>query len=320
MPDSGRYSSAASVTQPLRVRAGSPSVNTRPHAKRRRGRLELIQNTAVAVAVLVLATVLIAHALRSSTVTLAVTPKPLAYHMPPLGAPSGRQELLKLAAAAARQPTGPAEHPRYAYAETRGWYLRTQIGGRTASSVVVPSTTESWLATNGSGREHTVSEEPDGSRSVDDFNPTSGPPILRLSTDVSVLKRQLALGHPASDGPVEQFVALTDLARQQPLSAPAESAILRLLARAPGLINSGGVIDREGRPGVAVSLDSAYAGPLTRYTWIFDRHTGKLLGDEETLIGNPGKLKVRKGSVLASTAYLASGWVTNTSSRPARTS
>jgi hypothetical protein len=83
----------------------------------------------VAVAVLVLVTVLIAHALRSSTVTLAVTPKPLAYHMPPLGAPSGRQELLKLAAAAARQPTGPAEHPRYAYAETRGWYLRTKIGG-----------------------------------------------------------------------------------------------------------------------------------------------------------------------------------------------
>ena len=56
----------------------------------------------------------------------------------------------------------------------------------------------------------------------------------------------------------------------------------------PGLINHGSVIDRAERPGGAISLDSAYTStrPLTRYTWIFDRHTGKLLGDEETLISH----------------------------------
>jgi hypothetical protein len=45
-------------------------------------------------------------------------------------------------------------------------------------------------------------------------------------------------------------MALTDLARQQPIPAHVESAILRLLAHTPGLINHGSVIDRAGRPGV----------------------------------------------------------------------
>jgi hypothetical protein len=278
-----------------------------------------IQNAVVAVAVLAVSAVLIQHALGGTTGALAVTPRPLAYHAPPVGAASGREELLNLAAAAASQPVTPTAHSRYAYTKTRSWYLHSRIAGGSTTSVAVPSTTESWFAANGSGRVHRVTKEPNGSRYVDDFNATRGPPIVRLSTDEPVLARQLARGHPASDGPVERFVALTDLAGQQPIPAHAESAILRLLARTPGLINSGSATDRAGRPGVAVSLESAYTGLLTRYTWLFDRHTGKLLGDEETLIGKPGRLDVRTGSVLGSTTFLTSGWVTNTSSRPAST-
>jgi hypothetical protein len=52
-------------------------------------------------------------------------------------------------------------------------------------------------------------------------------------------------------------MALTDLARQQPIPAHVESAILRLLAHTPGLINHGSVIDRAGRPGVLRLLASA---------------------------------------------------------------
>jgi hypothetical protein len=88
----------------------------------------LIENSAVAVALLILLIVLIAHALRSST----VTPEPLAYHTPDLGAPSGRQELPNLAAAAAREPAAPAKHQRIGDRLTA--YLASGWGTNTSAS------------------------------------------------------------------------------------------------------------------------------------------------------------------------------------------
>ncbi|HEY5261124.1 MAG TPA: CU044_5270 family protein [Solirubrobacteraceae bacterium] len=287
----------------------------RSRAKERHGRLQQIQNTAVAGALLAVLVLILVHTLSSPTPTLAATPKPLAYHTPLPGAPSGRQELLNLAAAAARQRTARTNHPRYAYTKTRGWYLDSRIGAGSTTSAVVPSTTESWLAPDGSGRMRTVAEEPGDHRYVDDFKLAGGHALLRLSRDEAVLARELARGHPRSDGPVERFVALSDLANRQPIPAAVESVILRLLASTPGLINSGTVTDRAGRPGVAVSLDSAYTGLPNRYTWTFDRHTGALLGEEDMLIGNTGKLNVRRGAVVSYTTFLPSGWVANTSSQ-----
>jgi hypothetical protein len=280
-------------------------------ARRRPGRR--IQNAAVAVACLALAGVIVAHELSGSTVTLAATPKPLAYHAPARDA-SGRQELLNLAEVAARQPAAAIGHPRYAYAKTMGWYLGTRVDGQATTSVVIPSTTQSWAAPDGTTHVHRVTNHPDGSRYVDDFT-YRGPVPQELSTSEAVLARQLAVGHPLSNGSVEKFVAVTDLAALQPISLSAESAILRLLARTPALVNRGSVIDRAGRPGVAVTLNSSYSGLLTRYTWIFDPHTGALLGNEEMLI-DPGKLHVRSGSVIAYTTFLASGSSSSASSPP----
>ena len=75
------------------------------------------------------------------------------------------------------------------------------------------------------------------------------------------------------------------------------------------------MIDRAGRPGVAITLDSSYSGLLTRYTWIFDPRTGALLGNEEMLI-DPGKLHVRSRSIIAYTTFLTSGWSSSASSPP----
>lgn len=280
-------------------------------AGKRHGRR--IQNAAVALALLAVASVIVGHEL-SGSVTFAATPKPLAYHATAHDAPSGRQELRRLAGAAARQPAPAGTHPRYAYTKTMGWYLGTRVDGQATTSVVIPSTTQLWVAPDGRAHVHRVTSRPDGSRSVDDFTVGKDPVPVQLSTNGAVLARQLALGHPFSNGPVEKFVALTDLAALQPIPPGAESAILRFLARVPALINRGSVIDRAGRRGVAVALDSTYSGLLTRYTWIFNPHTGALLGNDETLI-DPGKLHVRKGSVISYTTYLSSGW-TSSASRP----
>jgi hypothetical protein len=261
-----------------------------------------------------LAIVLVSLLSGSSTRALAATPKPLTYHSPGPGAPSGRQELLNLAAVAARQPKLSAHHPLYAYTKTRGWYLDSRIDGKLVTSTVVPTTTESWAAPNGSGRMRTTLDKPGSAPTViDDFNPGGNDPLLRLTTDKTALARELAQGHPRSDGPVERFVALTDLASRQPIPGSVEAVILRQLAITPGLVYRGTVTDRAGRSGVAVSIDSAYSGGPERYTWIFSPRTGALLDEEERLIGSAGKLNVRRGSVISYTIYLASGWVASTS-------
>ncbi|MEO8969022.1 MAG: CU044_5270 family protein [Solirubrobacteraceae bacterium] len=282
-------------------------------AGKRHGRR--VQNAAVALALLAAASVIVGHEL-SSSVTFAATPKPLVYHALALNALSGRQELRGLAAAAGRQPDSAITHPRYAYTKTMGWYLATRVDGQATTSAVIPSTTQSWAAPNGSTHVHRVFiNRADGSRSIEDFTYAKGPVPVQLSTDQVVLARQLALGHPLGNGPVEKFMALTDLALRQPIPPGAESAILRFLARTRALINRGSVTDRAGRRGVGVALDSNYSGLLTRYTWIFDPHTGALLGNEETLL-DPGKLHVRKGSVISYTTYLSSGWSSSASSPP----
>jgi hypothetical protein len=293
-----------------------PKAAVWPHLGKLRLQLPRAETISVPLVLLaLLAIVLVSLLSGSNTRALAATPKPLTYNSPGPGAPSGRQELLNLAAAAARQPIPSADHPLYAYTKTRGWYLDSRIDGKLTTSTVVPTTTESWAAPNGSGRIRTTMDKPgEAPTVVSDFNPGGHDPLLRLTTNKAALAHELAQGHPRSDGPVERFVALTDLANQQPIPGVVEAVILRLLSTTPDLVYRGTATDRAGRPGVAVSIDSTYSGLPERYTWIFSTHTGALLDEEGRLLGSAGKLNVRRGSVISYTIYLASGWVTSTSS------
>lgn len=239
----------------------------------------------------------------------AATPQPLIYRAP--APPSGRDVLLQLAAVAARPHAGQAgARAPYAYVKRQEWRLPGEISG-----APVPSQVESWREPDGGGRILSVTRKLTGS-TVDDAKVPPGHPLPALSTSETVLARRFAFGAPMSGASARQFVELTNLAGTQPIAPLVEAAILRLVARIPGLVNSGTVIDRDGRAGVAVSLASAYTGALISYTLIFDQSTGALLEADQTLAGNPGRLNVRPGSVLAYTTFLAWGYVADTATRP----
>jgi hypothetical protein len=244
----------------------------------------------------------------------AATPRPLIYQAP--APPSGRAVLLQLAAAAARQPARRATaRTPFAYVKRQEWRLAAQIGGAPAPSRVLPAATESWRGPDGAGRILTITRKVHDS-TVDDATIGAGHPLPALSARETVLARRLGLGAPISGASARQFVEVAAVAESQPIPPPVEVAILRLLAGIPGLVNSGNVVDRDGRAGVAVSLDSGYTGVTIRYTLIFDQRTAKLLEADQTLTGNPGKLDVPEGAILAYTTFLASGYVANTTTRP----
>ena len=257
----------------------------------------------------------------SGSRVLAATPPPLVYHLD--SAQSGRAVLLHLAAVAARQPVpSPPASGRFAYVKYAGWYLDVRVSGATATSTFPPPlVSEAWTRPDGYGRvirrRATGGLRVTGSTRgpiVEDFTIPSGVgrayPLLRLSTDPTVVARQLNAGDPPKrTEPVENFIWLTNLNMEQPVPPNVESTILRVLASSPGLINSGSVVDRAGRPGIAVSLDSAFTGVRMLGTLIFSPSTGSLLGEEETLIGNPGKLDVHRGAVLDYTVFLTSSYV-----------
>jgi hypothetical protein len=196
-----------------------------------------------------------------------------------------------------------------------GWHLAAQVPGQTVSSRVLPTSTESWLKPDGSGRILTITSTVNGSR-IDDEAIPAGEPLLPLSRAKAVQARRLALADVGSAASGGQFAAIINLADRQQIPPAVQAAILRLLARIPGLINAGTVTDRDGRPAVAVSLDSAYTGVMVSYTLILDQGTGRLLEADQTLIGDPNKLDVQQGSILAYTTFLASGDVANTTTRP----
>jgi hypothetical protein len=95
-----------------------------------------------------------------------------------------------------------------------------------------------------------------------------------------------------------------------------EAVILGVLARIPGVTNSGAVVDRDGRVGVAVSLDSDASGESVRYTLVFAPATGALLEADQTLSGDAQAPDVRQGAVIAYTTFLAAGYVDSTTASP----
>jgi hypothetical protein len=192
------------------------------------------------------------------------------------------------------------------------WQL---TAGVSTASPIRPTETQSWRRADGAGRVTAATRSARGYVIRD----TTIPPGVRLpalSADPAALRRVLGSGGTAeavSARPLEGLVALTSI---EPIPPPVQAAALRLLALIPGISNSGTVIDRDGRHGVAVSLNSSDTGTLIHYTLIFDPATGRLLEADRTYMGEGGALPVQEGAVIGYTTFITSGYAPNTMTRP----
>lgn len=245
----------------------------------------------------------------------AATPAALTYRPVPGGADA--PTMLRTLAAQVRQLPRDDGHGRYANVTVREWSLWTRVDGRQVTSEVVPLERRSWIADDGSGRLSTTVLRPGASpRTTTEVYGPGGLSMMwpagSLSGDPRTLAEQLGRGHPAGNGPAERLVAIEDAYQAMPLGPSVRAALLRYLADTPGLLLTGQVSDRVGRPGLAVSIDSDYSGLPTRYTLIVDTTTGALIDSEETLTSSAGKLNVTIPAVISYTVFLGSRYTSRT--------
>lgn len=273
-----------------------------------------VLNALIAIALLAEFIALTGHALFGwgpSPKLVVATPRPLVYAA--AVPPSGSEMLAELADTAARQP---AQHPTartpYAYVMRTSWHLPAHVS---RGSPIHPTQTQTWVRADGAGRLISATRSARG-WVIRDTTIPAGPPRPVLSADPAVLERTLdADGSPPAP-PARVFQAFAELTSAEPVPPSVQAAALRLLALIPGVSNSGTVIDRDGRPGVAVSLSSDYTGALIRYTLIFDPATGRLLEADQTVLGEGDRLPVQEGAVIGYTTFISSGYTANTMTRP----
>jgi hypothetical protein len=194
---------------------------------------------------------------------------------------------------AARVRALPAEVPSgpVLRVTSKGWYL---VSGDMAESYIEPQATTAYTV----GGQIRGLEDGHVGDPVETYWPNG------LSADPAELKGQLAHAHPGNS-PDSFLAALGDLQAEANPGPKVRAALMTLLADQPGITAEGTVVDRAARPGVAFSLVSDGGGLPSKKTVIFDARTGVVLGTEEMLTEDAGKLNVPIPSVISYTLYLS---------------
>jgi hypothetical protein len=238
-----------------------------------------------------------------SRTTLAATPASLHYQL--AASPESAGDVLRhLADVAAAQPL-PVDHPPVRYTASSAWYLHSRVSGKDITSKVVPATERMWTREDGSGL---LVRTIGGQQDRIDIAARQSYDVRHLPTDTASLPKALGAANTLTHGPVGYLEVIKDIWLVEAPTPKVQAALLRSLAPQPGLRLRGDVVDRLGSRGVAVSVDSSYAGLPTRYTLIVDPATGMLLGYEEELTETAGLLNVPVPSVIGYQAWSATAW------------
>ncbi|GIH11792.1 hypothetical protein Rhe02_98590 [Rhizocola hellebori] len=188
------------------------------------------------------------------------------------------------------------------------------------SSGVVAHDWQAWWAEDKSAYERrvTLPAVPGGmwlTRFTGDYLPgkvevTDYPPgkfavvVNKPSAEVPILAGQLAY-HQAGQGPERLLRAVGDMYRFHCLAPPQRVATLRVLADIPELRSYGSVVDRAGRRGVAIGVDSEHPqSGKVRDILIFDPDNGRLLGQEQIALEAPSHVQAHAPYVVSYVLYL----------------
>ncbi len=121
----------------------------------------------------------------------------------------------------------------------------------------------------------------------------------------ALLAGQLNGIQPFLMGPQAAIRAVADVYAWHHPDRDLRAALLRVLCDTDGLLWQGNTVDRAGRSGVAISVDSDNGG--TRDIAVFDEHTGRLLAHQTTRLRNPAGLSGPTPSLVRYVLYLETG-------------
>ena len=264
--------------------------------------------------------------------------------------PAAAAVLHRVALRAATQPTEPLPGPgQYLYTRSKSFSTHLYVVGDGNTFLFrQPSSGESWIAPDGSGRLLDISgavtfpTEKDRATWV-----AAGSPDLyeNLTEDelfdpgelyiadhadlpsdpeelLELIERREVIGGPSGDW--ETFAIIGDLLRETSLQPKVRAALYQIAAELPGVELVGRVMDGAGRQGVAVAYRHEDSDAPSRLELIFDPMTAELLGENEVLVadstvdvesGGPGAIYGGvgpTGTKTYSTTFLVSGVVEST--------
>src|SRR6266498_1844329 len=195
-------------------------------------------------------------------------------------------------------PTG-----RYTYLRTMTWSLDATSSEPERQAAVRDE--QLWRAADRSGRKAVT--DLSGPPGTTDYGP--GALAVRIEqpqTEAALLASQLHDFQDFRTGPQAVLRSVVDLYQEHALSPHQRAAAVRVLADTTGRVCRGLVLDRKGRAGIAISVDSD--GGNLREVAVFDESTGQLLSYEQVTLLRQPHPGVRPPAVIAFVLYLAAGY------------
>lgn len=177
----------------------------------------------------------------------------------------------------------------------RTWSLFTRIDDVDVRSRVVPEEITRVLDADGFGTITTRLTEDDGSQR-ETTTEIREDPVEELPTSLEQMRTVLGERNPSGAG--GRFNAVVETLLERPAGPASRAAILRYLAETRGVASVGEVEDRLGRTGTGFTVESDASGLPTRYLLVVDPRSGVVLGYEEMLTSDAGRLEVPIPSVI----------------------